>query len=107
MGVLYSCVVPGSGNIIGGKSAVIRHYAKNSTDALITRAGLKSAFGFNPMKTNTWKGKRPTTRMGAFSILRAKLDDVRQKVIPIKVDYWELSALFPVAAANCQCPGPG
>ena len=80
MGVLYSCVVPGSGNIIGGKSAVIRHYAKNSTDALIARAGLKSAFGFNPMKTNTWKGKRPTTRMGAFSILRAKLDDVRQKV---------------------------
>ncbi len=81
MGVLYSCVVPGSGNIIGGKSAVIRHYAKNSTDALIARAGLKSAFGFNPMKTNTWKGKRPTTRMGAFSILRAKLDDVRQKVV--------------------------
>ncbi len=81
MGVLYSCVVPGSGNIIGGKSAVIRHYAKNSTDALIARAGLKSAFGFNPMKTNTWKGKRPSTRMGAFSILRAKLDDVRQKVV--------------------------
>lgn len=81
MGVLYSCVVPGSGNIIGGKSAVIRHYANNSTDALIDRAGLKSAFGFNPMKTNAWKGKRPTTRMGAFSILRAKLDDVRQKII--------------------------
>ncbi len=81
MGVLYSCVVPGSGNIIGGKSAVIRHYAKNSTEALIARAGLKSAFGFNPMKTNTWKGKRPTTRMGAFSILRARLDDVRQKII--------------------------
>jgi imidazolonepropionase-like amidohydrolase len=28
MGVLYSCVVPGSGNIIGGLSAVIRNYAK-------------------------------------------------------------------------------
>ena len=80
MGVLYSCVVPGSGNIIGGKSAVVRNYAKNSTAALIARAGLKSAFGFNPMKTDTWKGKRPTTRMGAFSILRAKLDQVRQKI---------------------------
>jgi imidazolonepropionase-like amidohydrolase len=80
MGVLYSCVVPGSGNIIGGKSAVVRNYAKNSTDALVARAGLKSAFGFNPMKTDTWKGRRPTTRMGAFSILRAKLDDVRQKI---------------------------
>jgi imidazolonepropionase-like amidohydrolase len=80
MGVLYSCVVPGSGNIIGGNSAVIRNYARNSTDALIARAGLKSAFGFNPMKTHHWKGKRPTTRMGALAILRGKLDDVRQKL---------------------------
>ena len=44
MGVLYSCVMPGSGNIIGGLSAVIRNYAASSTEALITRAGLKSAF---------------------------------------------------------------
>ena len=80
MGVLYSCVVPGSGNIIGGKSAVVRNYAADSTVALVDRAGLKSAFGFNPMKTQTWKGRRPTTRMGAFSILRGKLDQVRLKV---------------------------
>jgi imidazolonepropionase-like amidohydrolase len=80
MGVLYSCVVPGSGNIIGGKSAVIRNYAQNTSDALIARAGLKSAFGFNPMKTDNWKGKRPTTRMGALAILRSELDDVRQKL---------------------------
>jgi imidazolonepropionase-like amidohydrolase len=60
-GVLYSCVVPGSGNIIGGQSAVIRNYANNSTDALIARAGLKAAFGYNPMSTRSWQGKRPTT----------------------------------------------
>jgi imidazolonepropionase-like amidohydrolase len=80
MGVLYSCVVPGSGNIIGGRSAVIRNYAKNSTDALIARAGIKAAFGYNPMSTQDWKGERPSTRMGALSMLRAKLDEVRQKV---------------------------
>jgi len=80
MGVLYSCVVPGSGNIIGGNSAVIRNYAISSTRALITRAGLKAAFGFNPMKTHSWKGKRPTTRMGAIAVLRSKLDEVLQKV---------------------------
>ncbi len=80
MGVLYSCVLPGSGNIIGGHSAVIRNYARSSTDALITRAGLKAAFGFNPMKTNAWKGKRPTTRMGAVAMLRSRLDEVRQKI---------------------------
>ncbi|MBW2436808.1 MAG: amidohydrolase family protein [Desulfobacterales bacterium] len=80
MGVLYSCVLPGSGNIIGGQSAVIRNYAASSTDALITRAGLKAAFGYNPMKTNDWKGKRPTTRMGAVAMLRSRLDEVRQKI---------------------------
>jgi len=80
MGVLYSCVMPGSGNIIGGLSAVIRNYAGSSTEALITRAGLKGAFGFNPMKTKAWKGKRPTTRMGALAMLRSRLDEVRQKI---------------------------
>lgn len=80
MGVLYSCVLPGSGNIIGGHSAVIRNYAGSSTNALITRAGLKAAFGFNPMKTDAWKGKRPTTRMGAVAMLRSRLDEVRQKI---------------------------
>ncbi len=79
-GVLYSCVVPGSGNIIGGQSAVIRNFAANSTEALIDRAGLKAAFGYNPRATFSWKGRRPSTRMGALSILRGRLDEVRLKV---------------------------
>jgi imidazolonepropionase-like amidohydrolase len=78
-GVLYSCVVPGSGNIIGGQSAVIRNYAKDSTAALIGRAGLKAAFGYNPMSTQRWKGQRPTTRMGAMAILRGRLSEVHRK----------------------------
>jgi len=79
-GVLYACVVPGSGNIIGGNSAVIRNYGKNTNAALIRRAGIKAAFGYNPMSTREWKGTRPSTRMGALAILRAKLHDVRQKM---------------------------
>jgi len=78
MGVLYSCVLPGSGNIIGGRSAVIRHFARNSTEALVARAGVKAAFGYNPMATQNWKGTRPSTRMGALAILRKRLDEVRQ-----------------------------
>jgi len=80
MGVLYSCVVPGSGNIIGGRSAVIRHYGENASAALIGRAGLKSAFGYNPRSTTGWKGTRPSTRMGALALLRKKLDAVRLKI---------------------------
>jgi imidazolonepropionase-like amidohydrolase len=80
MGVLYSCVLPGSGNIIGGLSAIIRNYAKNSTEALIARGGVKAAFGYNPMSTQEWKGQRPSTRMGAAALFRKKMDEVRQKV---------------------------
>ena len=79
MGVLYSCILPGSGNIIGGRSAVIRHYSTNSTEALIARAGIKGAFGHNPRSTQGWKGDRPSSRMGAIGILRSQLDAVRQK----------------------------
>jgi imidazolonepropionase-like amidohydrolase len=79
MGVLYSCVLPGSGNVISGLSAVIRNYGKTSTDALVARAGIKSAFGYNPMSTIDWKGQRPSTRMGAIALLRKRLDEVLQK----------------------------
>lgn len=81
MGALYSCILPGSGNIICGHAAVIRNYAKNSTDALVARAGVKAAFGYNPMSTYAeWRGKRASTRMGSSAILRAKLDEVQQKI---------------------------
>jgi imidazolonepropionase-like amidohydrolase len=79
-GVLYACVLPGSGNIIGGDSAVIRNYGANTNAALIRRAGIKAAFGYNPMGVRDWKGVRPYTRMGALAILRAKLHEVRAKI---------------------------
>jgi imidazolonepropionase-like amidohydrolase len=80
MGVLYTCILPGSGNIIGGMSAIIRNYADNSSKALIRRAGIKAALGFNPMNQRDWKGERPSTRMGAFTLLRTKLDTVGGKM---------------------------
>ena len=80
MGVLYSCIVPGSGNIVGGQAAVIRNYAADSTGALIARAGVKAAFGYNPKSTTSWKGTRPSTRMGAAALLRSKFDEVQQNI---------------------------
>lgn len=78
-GTLYSCVLPGSGNIIGGRSAVLRNYGTTTTGALMGRAGIKAAFGYNPMSVREWKGARPYTRMGALSILRKRFDDVKIK----------------------------
>jgi imidazolonepropionase-like amidohydrolase len=79
LGVLYSCVLPGSGNIVGGRTAVIRNYARTTTEALVARAGIKAAFGYNPMSTRDWKGTRPHTRMGALSLLRSRLAQVKTK----------------------------
>lgn len=78
-GTLYSCVLPGSGNIIGGRSALVRNYGTTTTTALFGRAGIKAAFGYNPMSVREWKGARPYTRMGALSILRKRFDDVKIK----------------------------
>ncbi len=80
MGVLYSCVLPGSGNIVGGRSAIIRNYARTTTEALIGRSGIKAAFGYNPMSTRDWKGTRPHTRMGSLSLLRGRLAQVKSKM---------------------------
>jgi imidazolonepropionase-like amidohydrolase len=81
MGVLYSGVLPGSGNILCGHAALIRNYAADTTSALVARPGFKAAFGYNPMSTTSWKGTRPSTRMGAVALLRSKLDAVRQKMV--------------------------
>jgi imidazolonepropionase-like amidohydrolase len=59
---------------------VIRNYGAQTNAALIRRAGIKAAFGYNPMHVREWKGVRPWTRMGAAAILRSKLHDVRQKI---------------------------
>ncbi len=73
-GVLYSHVMPGSGNIIGGRTALIRNFAEDIREAFISRPGIKAALGYNPRSTTDWKGTRPTTRMGAISILRNELN---------------------------------
>src|SRR6056297_1397265 len=75
-GVLYSCVVPGSGNLIGGEAKVIRNYASHRGEALIKDYGYKMALGYNPRSTTGWKGKRPNTRMGVYALLEEKLDDL-------------------------------
>ncbi|MEM3364423.1 MAG: amidohydrolase family protein [Candidatus Micrarchaeia archaeon] len=77
-GVLYSCVVPGSGNIVGGKGAVIRNFAQSKDEAYIKSGGIKAALGWNPKSTYEWKGERPTTRLGAVAMLRNALESGRR-----------------------------
>ena len=75
-GVLYSCVVPGSGNLIGGRAKIIRNYARNVKEAFMKDYGFKMALGYNPRSTQEWKGERSNTRMGVYALLEKKLDAV-------------------------------
>ncbi|MBP7553209.1 MAG: amidohydrolase family protein [Spirochaetes bacterium] len=78
-GVLYSCIVPGSGNILGGKAFVIKNFSKNRRDAVIKDYGYKMALGYNPRSTTSWKGERPNTRMGVYSLIEDKFDTLLNK----------------------------
>lgn len=78
-GVLYSCVVPGSGNLMGGRAMIIKNFAANRNDAFIKDYGYKLALGYNPRSTDSWKGTRPSTRMGVYSLLEKKFDEVLNK----------------------------
>lgn len=86
-GCLYGCVVPGSGNLMGGKAMIIRNFVPNRKDALIKDYGYKMALGYNPRSTTGWKGQRPNTRMGVYALLEKKFDGViakREKAILVK-----------------------
>ena len=78
-GCLYSCIVPGSGNLMGGKAMIIRNFVPNRKNALIKDYGYKMALGYNPRSTTSWKGERPNTRMGVYSLLEKKFDSVITK----------------------------
>ena len=71
--VLYSVVLPGSGNILGGMGSLIRNFSKNRQDAFVKDIGVKMALGYNPRSTTEWKGIRPTTRMGGSRYNQGKL----------------------------------
>jgi len=77
-GVLYSCIVPGSGNLLGGKAVVIRNFAANRDEGFYKDYGYKMALGYNPKSVAKaqWQGTRPTTRMGIYSHLEEKFDAV-------------------------------
>jgi imidazolonepropionase-like amidohydrolase len=75
-GVLYSCVVPGSGNLIGGRAMIIKNCAENRSEAVVKDYGYKMALGFNPRSTTEWKGERPHTRMGIYSLLEKTFDNL-------------------------------
>lgn len=94
-GVLYSCVIPGSGNLIGGKAVTIKNFAANRSVAIMDDYGFKMALGFNPRTGNGSKSGRHNTRMGNASLLEKEFSEVlrKEKLAKIKKE----KSLFDLA----------
>ncbi len=84
-GVLYSCIIPGSGNVFGGRAIVIRNFARSRKDGFFKDYGFKMALGYNPRSTLQWRGTRFNTRMGVYAHLEAKFEEVRRKAKKISI----------------------
>ncbi|MCM3540498.1 amidohydrolase [Priestia endophytica] len=70
-GITTVHVMPGSMNVIGGTTSVIKTGAKNITDLLMKEtAGLKIALGENPKRIHSQGNKDSITRMGIMGMLR-------------------------------------
>jgi imidazolonepropionase-like amidohydrolase len=85
-GILYSTVLPGSGNIIAGKAVLIRNFVQDIDKAYLMDVGIKAALGYNPRSTVEWKGDRPSTRMGAVAMLRENFNKARKMQQLIKTE---------------------
>ena len=73
-GVTTIQVLPGSGNVIGGKSVILHMTPRRETRAMRFPGapfGLKMACGENPKRVYGTKGAQPMSRMGSIFKLRA------------------------------------
>ncbi|ELK47794.1 UNVERIFIED_CONTAM: amidohydrolase [Halobacillus marinus] len=74
-GVTTAQVLPGSANVIGGITAIVKVKPGFILEDIIVRerAGLKMAFGENPKKYHGQQGRTPSTRMGIAGMIREQL----------------------------------
>lgn len=78
-GVTTVCVLPGSGNVIGGTGVVMKTSGRNvERMAMRAPACLKVAFGYNVKHSHGIKANRmPLTRMGIAALFRQAFDEAR------------------------------
>ncbi len=70
-GITTAHIMPGSANVIGGTTSVIKTTGTNISNMLIQEtAGLKIALGENPKRIHSHGNKESITRMGIMGMLR-------------------------------------
>jgi imidazolonepropionase-like amidohydrolase len=71
-GVTTVQILPGSGNLVGGQSAVFKTLPGGLDEKWVKDAplGIKMAFGENPKRVYGGRNQSPSTRMGSIATLR-------------------------------------
>lgn len=70
------CILPGSGNLVGGQSVVFKTNPGATVDDIVVKGAptqMKMALGENPRRIHGGSGKAPLTRLGNASMLREVL----------------------------------
>jgi imidazolonepropionase-like amidohydrolase len=78
-GVTTVVVKPGSSNVFGGRTVVLKTAGGPTVDARVVSdvVSVKSAFGENPKTAHGAAGRTPLTRMGIAMLMRQSLIDAR------------------------------
>ncbi len=101
-GIVLVFTGPGSGNVVGGQSVVVKTYKDTVEEMLVKNpAGVKCAFGENPKRVYSTQKRLPSTRMGVAKVFRETLTKAKEyaekkkgkKKPPFNLD---MEALVPV-----------
>jgi imidazolonepropionase-like amidohydrolase len=95
-GVTTVQILPGSGNVIGGQSAVYKlRGAGQGYATLYSKAppGMKMASGENPKRVYGDRNQSPSTRMGNYAVLRAAFRTAQE--YKAKHDAWAANPTGP------------
>jgi len=97
---------PGSANLVGGQTAVIKTTG-NTVDDMLVRApgGMKMALGENPKRVYGENKKTPSTRMGNAGLLREWLMKARHYTAS-KLDHARRQGEFDAGMAGAKRPYP-
>lgn len=77
-GITTAHVMPGSANVIGGTTSVIKTFGKNIEKMVAQEtAGLKIALGENPKRIHSQGNNDSITRMGIMGMLREKFREAQ------------------------------
>ena len=75
-GVTTCCILPGSGNLIGGTVCVAKMYGRTVDEMVIVeKQGLKMALGENPFRVYGTQNRFPKTRFGSAGGVRDAFDE--------------------------------